>query len=289
MKASKLQKNTHYTQEDKIDLRELFSILKKRKKLIWSVTTLLALLALVYIFITKPVYEIKTMIEVGQIDAQPIDNINDIKQKLTYEYQVNVRGKEVALPRVKAISIPKKSKSILSLTVHANNNEEGINYIQTVISKIETQYQEKTNAYTKSQNESIQITQQDIVENRIAFVNMKKELDTYSQKIISLKSEDAALAGIYALQIGQKQSQLIELKKYISTLKNKRQELELSISPFMIKATYIVGEIETLDKPIKPQKALIIIVAFITGFMLSVFLAFFLEFIGGIKNEEEAA
>ena len=48
---------------------------------------------------------------------------------------------------------------------------------------------------------------------------MKKELDTYSQKIISLKSEDAALAGIYALQIGQKQTELQNLKKYISKLK----------------------------------------------------------------------
>ncbi len=249
-------------------------------------TALFTLLALVYVFVAKPVYEVKTMIEVGQIDAKPIDDINDIEQKLSYEYQVNIKGLKRELPLVKIISTAKKSKSILSLTVHANSNEDGIKYIKTVISKIETQYKEKTDAYTKSQKESINLIQLDIVENSTSLLEMKRELDEYSQKIISLKSEDAALAGIYALQIVQKQSQLIELQKYISALKNKEQELKLSITPLMMKATHIVGEIATMDKPIKPKKALIVIVAFITGLMLSVFLAFFLEFLRGMKKED---
>ncbi len=280
-----MQNNTQYIQEDKIDLRELFTVLKRRKKLIWSVTSLLTLLALIYVFVAKPVYEVKTMIEVGQIDAKPIDNVNDIKQKLSYKYQVNVKGKKIELPRVKTISVPKKSDRILSLIIHSNNNEEGIKYIQTVINKIETQYKEKTDAYTNSQKELITLTREDIKENTASLTQMKKELDKYSQKIVSLKSEDAALAGIYALQIGQKQTQLQNLKKYISQLKTKEQKLKLSITPLMIKPTHIVGEIETLDKPIKPKKLLIVIIAFITGFMLSIFLVFFLEFIRGSREK----
>ena len=281
-----MRNDTQYIEEDKIDLRELFSVLKRRKKLIWSVTVLFTLLALLYVFIAKPVYEIKTMIEVGQIDAKPIDNINDIKQKLSYEYQVNIKSKQIELPRVKAITVPKKSDSILSLMIHSNNNEEGIKYIQMVINKIETQYKEKTDAYTNNQKELIALTQEDIKENSTSLIEMKKELDTYSQKIISLKSEDAALAGIYVLQIGQKQTEFQNLKKYISELKNKEQKLKLSITPLMMKPTHIVGEIETLDKPIKPKKVLIVIVAFITGLMFAVFLAFFLEFLRGMKRED---
>ena len=282
-----MENNTQYIEEDKIDLRELFSVLKKRKKLIWSVTGVLTVLAIVYaFFIAKPVYEVKTMIEVGQIDSKPIDNINNIQQKLSYEYQVNVKGKKIELPRVKSISVPKKSNSILSINIHGYSNEEAVKYIQTVIDKIETQYKEKTDAYTDSQKELIKLTQEDIKENSSSLVKMKKELDTYSQKIVSLKSEDAALAGIYALQIGQKQTQLQDIMKYISELKTKEQELKLSITPLKMKATHIVGEIETLDYAIKPKKKLIVIVAFITGLMLSVFLAFFLEFIGGMKKKE---
>ena len=282
--------NSQTIQNEVIDIRELFSVLKKRKKLIWSMTALFTILAIVYaFFIAKPVYEVKTMIEVGQIDAKPIDNINDIQQKLSYEYQVNVKGKKIELPRVRAISISKKSDNIISVIIHGNNNEEATKYIQTVISKIETQYKEKTNAYANSQKKLIKLTQQDIKENHTNLIQMKKELDDYSQKIISLKSEDAALAGIYVLQIAQQQVQLHELNKYISELKNKEQELKLSITPFMMEPTHIVGEIETLEKPIKPKKKIIVIVAFITGLMLSIFLAFFLEFLRGMKKEEKDA
>ncbi len=281
-----MQNNTSYREEDKIDIRELFSVLKRRKKLIWSVTALFTLLAVVYIFIAKPVYEVKTMIEVGQIDAKPIDDINDIKQKLDYVYQVNVKGKKIALPRVKAISITKKSKNIMSIIIHGHHNEEAIKYIQTVIGKIETDYKEKTDAYTKNQKVLIKLIQEDIKNNSTSLQKMKEELDTYSQKIISLKSEDAALAGIYVLQIGQKQTELQKVKQYISELKTKVEELKLSITPLMMKPTHIVGEIETLEGPIKPKKLLIVIVAFITGLMLSIFLAFFLEFLRGEKEED---
>jgi len=279
-----VQNNTQYIEEDKIDLRELFSILKKRKKLIWSMTVFFTLFALLYVFITKPVYEVKTMIEVGQIDAKPIDDINDIKEKLSYEYQVNIKGKKIELPRVKAITVAKKSNNILLMNIHGYSNEEAVKYIQTVIEKIETQYKEKTNAYTDNQRALIKLVQEDIKENSVHLLQMEKELNTYNEKIISLTSEDAALAGIFALQIGQKETQLQNLKKYISSLKAKKQTLKLSITPLMMKPTHIVGEIETLEKPIKPKKTLIIIVAFITGLMFAVFLAFFLEFLRSMKR-----
>lgn len=283
-----MKNNIQYIQEDKMDLRELFFVLKKRKKLIWVVTALFTLFALGYVLISKPVYEINAMIEIGQIDEKPIDNVNDIKEKLSFKYQVNTNKnkKEIELPRVKAISIPNMSTNILSLTIHANSNEEGMKYIQTVINQIETEYKEKINTYENNQKELIELTQKDIKENTINYFQIEKELNEYSQKIISLKSQDAALAGIYVLQIGQINNQLQELKKYISELKTKEQELKLSITPLMMKPTHIAGQVETYDKPIKPKKLLIIIIAFITGLMISVFLAFFLEFIKGSKEEK---
>ena len=226
------------------------------------------------------------MIEVGEIDSKPIDNINTIQQKLSYVYKVNAKGIKRELPLVKSISTSKKSENILSITIHGNNNEEAKTYIQTVISNIENQYKEKTNAYINNQKELILLMHEDLKENTLSLTEMKKELDIYSQKIVSLKSEDAALAGIYALQIGQKQTQLQDFKKYISSLKIREQKLKLSITPLMMKPTHIVGEIETLEKPIKPKKILIVVVAFITGLMFSVFLAFFLEFMSGMRKEE---
>ena len=282
-----MQQNNNI-QEDTIDLRELFAILKRRKRMIWSVTIVLTTLAIVYaFFIAKPVYEIKSMIEIGQIDDKPIDDIEDIQQKLAYEYKVNSKGIKKELPLVKSVSASKNSKSILSLTIHANNNSEGIKYIQTVIHNIEAQYQKKTDAYITNQKELIKTIQNEITQNNNTLKKMQQEITEYSNKIITLKHEDAALAGIYAMQIGQQQTPLLDLKKFISELNAKAQELQLSLTPLKIKSTHIVGEIETLENPVKPKKILITIVAFITGLMLSVFLAFFLEFIAGMKKEED--
>ena len=280
-----MENNTQCIQQDTIDLRELFGILKKRKKLILATTGIITLFAISYTFLAKPIYEIKAMIEIGQIDAKPIDNINDINQKLSYQYKINTKGVKHNLPFLKSISIPKNSHSILSLSVYANNNEEGKNYLQQVVTKIEKQYKEKTNAYINNQKELIKLINTDIKESEKNLKQMKQELHDYNQRIISLKSKDAALAGIYALQIGQKLTQLQELKKYISKLKTKKQDLKLSITPLKIKPTHTIGAVETLENPVKPKKKLIIIVAFITGLMLSIFLAFLLEFLRDMKEE----
>lgn len=49
-----------------------------------------------------------------------------------------------------------------------------------------------------------------------------------------------------------------------------------------------VSEINISNQPInKPKKKLIVIVALVTGFILSIFLVFLMEFIKGIKKEEK--
>lgn len=283
-----MNNETQCIDEETIDLRELLAIITKRKKLIAIFTGLITLVAVIYaFFLAKPVYETKAMLEIGKIDTKPIDDIQNIRQKLLYEYQVNATGKMVPLPRVVSINVPKGSRTILGLTIHAHSNQEGKAFIQTVIHKIEREYQEKTEAYIKGQKKFIQLIQKEIDDNTKSLAALKKELHDYSERIISLKAEDAALAGIFALQIGQKQSQLQELKKYISKLREKKQKLELSISPLKLTSTHVVGEIDMLDKPVKPKKKLIVIVAFITGVMLACFLAFMLEFFEGEKHRKK--
>lgn len=51
-----------------------------------------------------------------------------------------------------------------------------------------------------------------------------------------------------------------------------------------IRMTQIIGKIQISPNPIKPKKQLIIAVGFISGLMLGIFLAFFLEFIGARRN-----
>ncbi|MEA3371726.1 MAG: Wzz/FepE/Etk N-terminal domain-containing protein [Campylobacterota bacterium] len=54
-----------------------------------------------------------------------------------------------------------------------------------------------------------------------------------------------------------------------------------------IRMSKVVGEIIVHNEAVKPKKTLIVVVAFITGLMFSVFLAFFLEFVSHTKTKEE--
>ena len=67
----------------------------------------------------------------------------------------------------------------------------------------------------------------------------------------------------------------------------RRNNLKTLLLPYNYKNTHIVNSILTDDKPVKPKKKLIVIVGFVTGFILSIFLVFMLEFIGR-KDIKEA-
>ena len=68
-------------------------------------------------------------------------------------------------------------------------------------------------------------------------------------------------------------------------LKQTIEDLEYKISEQNLQNSTLVGKYIVSDNPSKPKKKLILVVSFITGFLLSIFLVFFLEFIRGFKEE----
>ena len=76
-------------------------------------------------------------------------------------------------------------------------------------------------------------------------------------------------------------------------LENKKLNLEQTIkrlvyekSPQNIQNSAVVGDYVVRDHPIKPKKKLIVVVGFVTGFIVSIFLVFLLSF---FKQEEHCA
>jgi len=284
--------NKQKIHNDVIDLKKLFAVISKSKKLIYSITIFVTLLAIIYAYIlAKPVYQVQAMVEIGKINAgtkdeSTLDDIVDLKQKLEYRYGTKSK-KERNYPRVKSISVVKNSKSIFSIAVEGRSNEEAVRLIDSIVKKVEMDYSDKVNMYIKTKKELISITQTDIKDTNKNLSKLQKTLENYNQKVINLSVQDAALAGIYTIQISQNQEREQELQSLLSELKEKEYTMKLSISPLRIKPTHIVGEVEVLERPIKPKKLLIVIVTFITSLMFSVFLVFFLSFLSGLKDEKK--
>ena len=201
-----MQNKTPCVQEDTIDLRELWAVLFRRKKLIGGVTAIITLLALFYVLTAKPVYRGGALVEIGEVinptevvfNNKPttifyLDNPNTLKDIVTSAKQVNAE-------------VPKKTDNLLRLTYDSTDKDAITPHLKSAIDYIMQRHQTKA-AHYRYKGARVLMTQ-------------------------------------------------------------------------------VVGKVTVDTEPIKPKKKLIVIVAFISGLMLSIFLSFFLEFIKGTKNND---
>jgi LPS O-antigen subunit length determinant protein (WzzB/FepE family) len=113
---------------------------------------------------------------------------------------------------------------------------------------------------------------------------LEYKISTNKMQLINLNSEKQQ---VLTTTLPELTRQLDELKNIdLSKLQEEHKLTKLSMQAHNYHNTQVIGSIITQENPVKPKKKLIVIVAFITGLMLSIFLAFFLEFMQGLKREE---
>ena len=76
---------------------------------------------------------------------------------------------------------------------------------------------------------------------------------------------------------------MAELKTKITQLNEKIETLNFKKSEQNLSNTKLVGDYIISDNPIKPKKSLVIMVSFVTSFILSIFIVFVLNFINNTK------
>ena len=371
----------NYIEEDEIDLRELFNTILKNKKLIFLVTSIITILAIIYAYAKTPIYEVKSNIQVGFIDINKgqkkelVNNPSSIVHLLKVIFHVDEKIKQAKfVSEVSNINVDKKVKNFLQITTSAISNKEAINKNKEVVSYLQARYEPKIEQYLTNQKNKIEnikiklkkidentipsinkqidkLKNQDIVkiQNKIKFyrtvvipslkekiLQQQTKLNEYNKAIKKLyqnmqKSEDTSITTIVSIQMINYQNQILNSQnkiedykvqidkiktEYIQDLENKKQNiindniwkleqqltldipnqklqlnqqikaLEYSLSNANVQNSHIVGDMIVKDYPTKPKKKLIVIVAFVTGLILSIFLVFFLEFLKGFKEEE---
>jgi uncharacterized protein involved in exopolysaccharide biosynthesis len=74
------------------------------------------------------------------------------------------------------------------------------------------------------------------------------------------------------------------LKDTIPKLQQKKEVIKFKTSEQNLTNTRLVGNYVTSEYPAKPKKVLIIVVAFVTGFILSIFAVFFMQFVSSVRK-----
>lgn len=134
-------KDKEYIQEDEIDLRELFKTIWEKKLFVILFTSIVTLIAIVYVLVKNPVpiYQGKAFLEIGKIQSQTFgqalfDNPTDLAQILNIEYKVEA-------------SIPKATISLLEITSKNENKEKIQNNIKDAVAFITNKHTEKAKFY----------------------------------------------------------------------------------------------------------------------------------------------
>lgn len=137
-------KDREYIQEDEIDLSELFKTIWEKKLFVILFTSLVTLIAIVYVLVKNPIpiYQGKAFLEIGKIQSQTFgqalfDNPTDLAQILNIEYKVET-------------SAPKATTSILEITSKNENKEEIKNNIKNAVAFIINKHTEKAKFYEKA-------------------------------------------------------------------------------------------------------------------------------------------
>ena len=309
-----MQEN-RYIQEDEIDLRELFKIIWDKKIFIILFTLAITVLATVYAYIKIPIYEAKALLEIGEYKKNPVDDAVALEKKLStifIDMEKNLKDKT---SEISNISVVKGLKNFLEIKSESTSNEEAKNEILKVLTFVQNEH-EKILDDVKKQKEmelrNIDLQISDIKSKSVALIDKKienniknlksleeqlKQVDENLKKIDSLNPSLAALKlmekrditnsintiTIQNFELESKKDELLTTNLY--KLEESKKIIELSLLPHNYKNTQIVGEIMTNDFPTKPKKSLIVAVAFVTGFIISIFLVFFIQFIQGIRKE----
>jgi len=357
-------------EEDEIDLKELIKTILKYKKFIVIFTLFITVLATIYVFIKKPIYEIQSNIMIGQINGKPVVSNTEVSEyiKALYKKEIEKKFKKMPSAYLSNITLPKKTNTFLTLTIDGLSNQYDLKKKNQILKNIQDAYNFKIKKYiisqqNKLQNLTTQLKSIDIIEvtniknkiknlqidiklnsnlinfyknkiktldSKIDFLNNEtKKISQYLNKLIKENNNNNTSSNlIISTNILNYQNLLTNLYNQIKnlalekdqilsqtlpSLENKKQQIlnditnlryklqiqipqekeniknQIQLVKLSIQNTFFTKEIGKplmFDHPVKPKKMLIITVAFITGFILSIFLVFFIEFIKGLKEDE---
>ena len=312
--------------EDEIDLRELFKTILKNKVKITIITLVITAMAVIYVFVKTPIYGATALVEIGNYKTSNnngteralLDNGSELVKKLNVLFIDMYKNQEDLPSEILSIKLPKKQKNFIEIKAEGISNKEVVdninkvyNYIrkkhQMVLDDVKAKREFEISNLTKrietTKTKEIPLLDSKIDLQKTALLNYKQELAKIDKNMKKIENTNPSLAALKLMEKRNISGFILKLSSTLLDMKNKRDMIEIvklpelseklnilktMLLPHNYKNSEIVGEIITDEDPIKPKKILIVVVAFITGLILSIFLVFFLEFIKGFKEEEKA-
>lgn len=268
-------------QTDEISLSEIWSILLKRKLLIFIIFGGCLILTGIYLLLAKPVYESRAVIRVGQVGQEgsagslqnsiPLQDPDILVQKLKEEYRVDDDSEGARrLPLLsEVINDGKTEEKIITLTARGSSAAQAREFLTGVTDKLLEQHKQLY-------DQAIGLQQARLNSLKAQLQQLNETIIQYDRRINA--GSNSALAAILTLEKAKLAEQRPELERQIS-------ELALAMSPLYSRPSYVLRQPTLPVKPVQPKKSLYLALAMVLGLMLGVFAAFFAEFLAKFRAE----
>jgi len=283
-----MNETNHVKYEDEIDLKELWQTLVKAKKMIVMITVSATFIAGIYAFMKTPIYEAKAVLEIGSYtntntNTNWVELPSTLLKRIEISYILNKDSANVAW--LDKISFVKGTQNLLEMSVLGVSKEAIVSHLKSIEASIRLRHQELMDAYldsVKTKIDNLNTQKEELLAEK---ERLAKELNKKSEKIEQIIKENPTVAAVYSIELNSHAADLTALKSSIYTINNQLNDLTLSISPKNLKMTEFIDKISVNHAPVQPKKNFIVSVAFVTGLISSIFLVFFLAFIGKKDNE----
>ena len=301
--------------EDEIDLKELFNTIWRYRYFIVAVTFLITAVAVVYAYTKTPIYEVKSTIRIGKINDTLLDNPQAIAQTASIVFNVGQpkSSSQEGEPQITQIVVSKDNNEFINISSEGLSNEDALVKNKSVLKFLQEEYKGKIKEYKMSINMKMDALDEQLIflqevqlqsyEKKIA--SYRKKYNEYNNAIDKLNEQnidDATENLIVATQLLSYQNLILNTQNSIENLMLEKERIENKDIPRLnreialqeqklsknnLRDFEVVGEYIVNDYPIKPKKRLIVVVAFVTGVILSIFAIFLIDFFKKIKEDEK--
>lgn len=261
-----------YYQADEISLIDLWNMLAARKLLVFGVLLACLIVGAVVIIFTSPLYESRTVINVGQITGVgKLEVPAVLVQRLSEEYRVNdsTEGK-LSPPYLSEVSISKDGGGdIVVLKARGKTAKQASQFLDGVVAKILRQHQDVYEGIRQKLQKRLESLQNELTK-------INGQIGLIGDQIRSLGNSNTSLAGTLTLEKASLMAQLPDLEDQIN-------KVRLNLSPVQSSPTTLIRQPTVPIKPVQPRPVLYIALSLVLGVVLGILSALFAEFLAKAK------
>jgi hypothetical protein len=264
-------------EEDTIELIDYLRVIWKRKILIIVGTLICMVVAGVVSLMLPEKYRVDAIISIGKTlvsssSSAPLDTPGNLAKSIPIEYGLS---EEEALKYLLKVEVVRET-SLVKIILEGPDKVRIEELIKGIVNRLIDDHLRRTESSIQPYRSLIGKLEADVEV-------IKKNMAESEVKLEKMNSEK-----VDPIVVMIAQNNLLERKANLRDIQKDIFGYRLFIDRFKGEEykTKVLGGIKAKESLVKPKKKLIVLIAGVVGLMMSLFLAFFIEYLGNVRERE---